>query len=394
MPNLTDEQYDALITQTIEWLISASPNTIREYQRRLPDNRKGIIGEMREDLLLRVRYRRTVGLSTFFSGNLLQTLPEFEIVQFVNSIATYNPTSVIQNFQHRFPALKVQVIEEESSTWALAMILLWRSTFLLLTASRLEDYAIMLNSFLSISVDLETVKLLHAESDTLVDEVADFLSTNNYEPTQLSQDQQKKLQNYFAGLKFFPPQYYLEITSGRVGMPLLNVLEGLSTVLGNLEIGFDESGKPLPEQELIDLLWDDLVVHEQYDELKKNVDRWSENRIPDDSEVIQHYNQLQQLLTINNIENGFAQQYLHDYVSKLDAQQRRLFLADLKRFLTRSIMMEILFGPVDIDYFITTLQNGSEAGNKSDFINTLTDRFSPEEWPAAQKAMLMLASIY
>ena len=393
MIRLTKAQYDGLVEQTVDWLVTALPEDIRQYYDNLPGENKDIIPLMFPGILDVLRERRTTGLRVFFGGNLLSVLPEFEVMRFIGALISYNPDSVITNFKKLYPSLDSVVVEAGVAEWATLFTLLWRNAYYLYTVKAFQDSVLLLNSVLKMNYGREELVRLKMETDSHLESVTKQVESHNYESFFLGQDDQRNLKAYFAELTFFPVEFYESLTE-KVELQLLNILQTLSKVFELVRIALEATDVPVPEHTMHMLLWDDIVVNAEYIEFKKTADYWQEEQIPDDAELVKRHDQLQKLFSFQNIENGSAYQYLHSYINSLTAQQKKLFLNDLKIYLTQSVLIGVLFDSVDVEYFITTLQEGNQLGSKSDFINSLEERYLPEEWPLVQKAMLLLASIF
>jgi hypothetical protein len=140
------------------------------------------------------------------------------------------------------------------------------------------------------------------------------------------------------------------------------------------------------------LYWDDKRNEAEFEALRL-IDE-SEDLVAVNPKEDAVFSQITELVTIENIRSGNTQQLLKQYVGKLNPSQKKVFLEELEFLLTHSVEIELLFGAVDVQYFIDQIRSQSLPGTKADFVNSLADKTIPDFWPTTQKAMLMIASLY
>jgi hypothetical protein len=393
--NEFDEETIQLCEDLLEWLPGVMPQEIGLYGRALPEEFWSQRVLFQPIFINAVIEYRNSGLRRYLKTNAYLIMNQLDIFEFIRALAQYNPESVIANYRQEFPLLLASTGPEPISAWAKKMLVLWNNVFYFLSYKKYVDYTVYLRSILKLQLDGVQYSEARRETSILLDQVSSNVFDNNFSslvlPAQLSHD----LNAYFGALTFFPKEYYEKLIMNQDGMPLFALLTSLEYVFGALASIAKIKPSDLSDEGMVtQILWDVLATDSEQevmlDEDRKRMDK----EISEENKELQDDapQKLAQLLTIKNIEGGYAAQYLHSYTGLLGPEQKEEFVKRLSLFLKETPLIQALFDKVDIEFFLAQLGPDGKGRNKTDFINGLVEFVDPALWPVSQKLMIMLAS--
>ena len=393
---MNPEAYEQLGVEVIDWLQTATSEQVLEYARGLGDQANETISALRSELLSHLRVQRRWGIEDRVHSNACQVLPESKLLRFLVDLSEYNPESVCMNYKKLFPALTFSHPDPEVGQWADWYLDQWQRVFQLLTAPQLFAAQVEFRSLLRLNRSADELEVLYHQLHQGVQDVVTFLAGHNFEAHALPAGQQTAIYEALKSLTFFPDEYCTRLARGKVSRELYELLNRLLLDLQVVGRGVEVGADLANEQAMVNLLWDELVFEEQ----RREVERYEENvfavqgSTETSSVATPLFSQLLTLLQPRYIQDGRIQHTLRQYLSTLTLSQKHEFLAVFERACIASLEVNILFEPVDPEYFLDQIKSQSLPGSKVDFINSLEPKVLPEYWPVTQKLMLMIASLY
>lgn len=380
--------------QLIQWLSVATLKQILDYIKDMPDDYLDEHPDLMENLLSAIRIKRNNGLESYIDTNASLVLSEPQLIEMISYLPQYNAESVLANYQKRYPALQGKVLKPGSSEWATTFLKLWDNYFYFASGEKLLELEVYMRSLIKAAYSPEVIEYLHTQVGQLEDELVQEITLHNYEYFVLSEGLQKRLQEFFARFPFIPQQLVEGLANGSSMEWTVDQLDILKRLLDILYIAQTE-GKTLESNEkLTFVLWSDLRLEEELRAMRGYHRAWQQGQEEQESQNMKLYERLAQMINLSNIQDGSCQEFLKQYMSQLNPEQKKLFLQDLSYFLINLPDIEAILEPLDVEFVIEKIKKEPLAQNKIDFVNSQVNEFDPTAWPLAQKVMLMLTNIF
>ncbi len=383
-----------LIDDLIQWLPEVGAAQIEAYGRGLPSDFWNNGQEFAEVLMDMIRTKRGNEVRSFLGGNCCLVLSEPQQMELIESLALYNTPSVIRNFSKRFPELQTTPPAAPLTDWARAMMALWRNGLLLTTFPLYTEYSLYLKSLVGLKLSTDQVAALAAQCLELYAEVLNGIRAQNFEARPLEPALQEKAYLFLKSLQFLAEDMCRRLAYGSSAElePMLDILHYDIDILNMVASTGKDYSNP---QKMAYILWNELAADDQFDLLRESDRQFAEARLKKelDQGTKTLLTMFEQLFTVPRIESGYTQQYLSQYMAQLSPQQKESFLRLFKSFLHSSPLVDAICETVDLDFFLSTLENKQYEGNKNDFVNSLENRVPPSIWREAQQIFLTIAAV-
>jgi len=321
-------------------------------------------------------------------------LSETQQLSLLADLASYDPASVIANYAKSYPGLAFGAPPADVAAQASAWLAAWDNGLHFAVVADYLDDSVLLESLAKLALGEAVLAELTQDGHQLQGDVDAELAAHNYETHPFPPALTERIRTFLAQFQIFPEDSY--IAKAASGSDTAFTLSSLASIMRCLDVLGLATAANVPADRLDAteaILWNELANQLQVNTLAGiEAARRARQEPPTGADPL--FVQLDDLVTVENIDSGVCQQQLRGYMAQLLPEQKKAFLARFRAFLLDSSLVETLFDPVDVAYFLDSLTSQSLPGSKQDFVAGLESRVVPDLWPTTQKLMLMIASFY